>query len=471
MMELSRYLNPIIKWWWLIVGSMLIAAVSSFLIVRNQPNVYQAHSTLMIGNFIENPNPNSNEYYVAQQLAASYADIANRDLIQSETIKALNLSVMPANFTRAIPNTSLIEISVNDTDPKRAQVVANELANQLIKHSPTGTKPEDVARQAFINEQLDKLQIQINDTQNEIEKLQQQLGELSGAQEISNLQTQITAQQQKFSSLQSNYASLLVTSQKGATNSLTVIEQAGLPTSPISPNRILITGLAAGMGLVISSLAVYGIDFLDDTIKTDEEISAILDAPVLGHIGEIDASKSQLIFIKEEPRSPISDAFRLLRTNIEFILEQNEYKVIMVSSPEASDGKSIISINLATSMAQSDGKNVLLIDSDLRRPTLHKFIGLPNEVGLSDICLGKTKVTDAIKPGENGDVNFIPAGTPPPSPVELISTYTMNRTLNELRSLADIVILDCPPIFLADTIILSKKVDGIVIVVSFKSNP
>lgn len=465
-MDLKQYVKPLLKWWWLIILSMVVAAVSSYMAVRKEPNTYQAHTTLMIGNFIADPNPNSSEFYLAQQLASAYADIANRELMQGETLKALGLQYLPINSTRAIPNTSLLEIDVNDTDPQRAQVVANELANQLIKHSPSRITPEDEERQKFINDQLDKLQNQMTTTQSDIEKLQQQLGDLTSAREIADLQNQITSLQQKFTSLQANYASLLATSQKGSVNTLSIIEPAGLPTNPIGPNRLMIVALASAIGLALASLAAYGIEALDDTLKSAEEINHLIKLPILGYIGEIPPNKNRLTYVVEEPRSQISDSFRLLRTNLEFLGIKNPLQVIMISSPEVSDGKSTVASNLAASIAQSQNKRVILIDADLRKPTLHNGLTVVNRNGLSDICMGKVNIQDAMIPWGDGAFNFIPAGTLPQNPVELLSSYKISQTIEEIRSYADVIIIDTPPIFLADTLVLSGKADGVLIVIT-----
>src|SRR4030095_16971638 len=131
-MELNRYIFPLRKWWRLVLASTLIAAVFSSLSILRQPTIYQARTTLMIGMTINNPNPSSNELSLGQQLAAAYADLANREILLNATKNALGVDQLPEYIARALPNTQLIELTVNDTDPQRAQIVANELANQLI---------------------------------------------------------------------------------------------------------------------------------------------------------------------------------------------------------------------------------------------------------------------------------------------------------------------------------------------------
>src|SRR6185503_9748359 len=171
-MELTKYIFPLRKWWWLVAASTLIAASFSSLSTLRQPTIYQARITFMIGTTITNPNPSSSELFLGQQLAASYADLANREIVQNAAKNALVLDQLPEYFARALPNTQLIEITVNDTRPERAQIVANELAAQLMLLSPINAQSEERGRQEFVHERLNSLEAQIKETEAEIEKLQ-----------------------------------------------------------------------------------------------------------------------------------------------------------------------------------------------------------------------------------------------------------------------------------------------------------
>ena len=215
-MDLSVYYKPLMRMWWLLAAAAFIAAISTFTTVRQQPATYQAKTTLMIGQFIEAPNPSSGEFFLAQQLASAYADITNRKPIREATMQALGLDQLPNYFARAIPDSLLIEIFVTDINPLRAQVVANELANQLILQSPGADLSSDQVRREFINGQLDDIQSKIVETQDEIASLQEKLGSLNSASEIQDTQTLITAQQQKLTTLQSTYATLLSNTEQGA---------------------------------------------------------------------------------------------------------------------------------------------------------------------------------------------------------------------------------------------------------------
>lgn len=462
-MDLKKYFLPLVKWWWLILAAAVIAAVASFLIVRRQPPVYQSKSTLMIGRIIQDPNPNSSEFYLSQQLAAAYADIAQRDPVQKAVKDALGLPVLPEYNLRVSGNSSLIDITVVDTDRMRAQAVANELAIQLIKQSPSGLKPEDQPRQTFINSQLDQLQGQINQTQNDLDKLVQKLGSLNSAKEIADTQTQISAQQDKLTSLRTNYANLISSTQGGATNSLTLLEPAVVPDRPIGPNKPLIVLATTLIGAFLAVLAAYGIEALDNTMKTPEEFKEAVNLPILGNIAEMPRGVAKKTYVLDDPVSPIADAFRMLRVNLEFLSAKKRLRVILISSSDAADGKSTVAANLAASLAQAK-KRVILVDADFRNPSLHTMIEGEVKGGLCDICMGSTTIDDALVPFVHDNLKIIPAGIIPPDPTELLGSPQMMRVIDNLLKISDFIILDCPPMFLADTVILAGKADGILLV-------
>ena len=197
-MEVKKYVYPLLRWWWLLVATTLIGGIFSYLATLRQPTVYQARTTVMIGAAINDPNPSNTEFTLSQQLAAAYADIAKRELVRNATMDSLGLRSLPEYYVQALPNTQIIEIIVTHTMPERAQAVANELANQLILLSPTSAGPEELNRQEFVNEQLNLLEVQIEETQGEIEKLQAELGNLVSAQQINSTQNQISALQSKL---------------------------------------------------------------------------------------------------------------------------------------------------------------------------------------------------------------------------------------------------------------------------------
>jgi len=463
-MNLRAYVAPLLKWWWLLLAAPALAGGSSYLAVKDLPSSYQTHATLMIGTVIQDPTPNSGDLFLAQQLASSYADIANRQPLRDRTMSALRLSFLPSTFVRSVPNSTLIEVWVTDIDPVRAQVVANEMANQMILTSPGAADSADATRQKFINDQLDNLQSQIQETDLQIQNLQEQLGTLNAASQISDIQNQIAAQQAKLHVLQSNFAALLATSQQGATNTLSLIEAAPLPFGPIGPNRLLTVAIAAAIGLGMAALAAYGIEALDDTVKPDEDFGQLVNAPVLAQIGEISHSGGQGVYIADNPQSLVAEAFRSLRTNLEFAAVDRPLKTLLITSASPSDGKTLVASNLAAMIAKG-GKRVTLLDADLRNPGIHARFGLSNTLGLSDVFLGKLNIANAVNPWDDDHLGVIPAGSPPPNPTELISSEKMDDIVVALKEQADFVVIDAAPFVIADAWVLAAKVDAVLMVI------
>ena len=200
-MELRQYFNTIRKWLWLILLATLVATVSSFIATRQQPPIYSSKTTLIVGSTIENPNPTGNDIWLGQQLAQTYAELAKRDAIKQGAMQALGLTWLPQYSVTLVPNTQLLEINVVDTDPVRAQAVAQEVARQLIEQSPSAPEREQIDRQAFVTKQLQELETNIDATKVRIEELQTQLAGMFSARQIADTQTQIAALGAKASQL------------------------------------------------------------------------------------------------------------------------------------------------------------------------------------------------------------------------------------------------------------------------------
>jgi len=465
-MDLNKYIFPLRKWWWLLVASTLIAAIFSSLSILRQPTIYQARTTLMIGTTINNPNPSGNELFLGQQLAGAYADLANREIVLNATKNALGMNQLPAYIARALPNTQLIEITVNDTVPARAQTVANELAAQLILLSPINAQSEDQERQDFVHQRLNNLEAQIKETETEIEKLQEELANTFSAQQINDKENQIASLQSKLNAMENNYGLLLSNTQQGAINTLTIIESAGLPSNPIGRMKGLSILLAAAVGFVLAACEAYLLEFLDDSLKSADDVERLFSDPIIGRIFEQGDGKKEenRLYDANDLRHPIAEAFRALRTNIEISNADRPLKTILVTSADIGDGKTSVAANLALSIAQTE-KEVVLLDVDLRRPSIHEFFELDNDRGLVDLISGRAALSDVLQLEKDSRVAVLTAGDRPPNPTELLSSKKMNHLMSQLEESADVVIIDGPPFIVADAMVMASKVDGVLLVV------
>jgi len=176
-------------------------------------------------------------------------------------------------------------------------------------------------------------------------------------------------------------------------------------------------------------------------------------------------NNNEVVYVAQQPRSPISEAFRVLRTNLEFASVQKPIHTILVTSPGPAEGKSTVAVNLAAILALS-GKRVALLDADMRRPHVHRFLGLPNRDGLSNLFRIQRDVHSASRTKlELPQLMVITSGSLPPNPAELLGSDKMSQILDELRKLVDVVVIDTPPSLVADAQILAGKVDAVLFVI------
>lgn len=484
-MELRAFIKPLIKWWWLIMVSALLAGLTSFYVVSQQPPIYQARVTLLIGSAINNPNPTGNEFWLSQQLAQTYSDIAQREVVSNAVMEELGLTWLPAYTAQSVNNTQLLEIRVNDSSPERAMVVANELANQLILRTPTsGNQQGDTERQAFISQQLNDLEINIEQTNEEILAKQTELAGLFSARQIADAQTQIRALEAKRDTMRANYASLMASTSQGAVNSLSVIEPATLPKSPVGPEVLMTVLTAAAIGLSLGVGAAYLLEYLDDTIKDPEGIKRATELPTLTGIPDYkkETGGRRGLVTVSQARSPVAESYRTLRTAILFSNVDRQVRTIAVSSANPREGKSVTSANLAVVLAQG-GNRVLLIDADLRRPTQHEIFSKPSDYGLTNLLLDMPPTFDSSELGEifsqlsrailttpvNG-LFLMTCGNIPPNPAEVIGSHRMNTLIKALSTRFDFVVIDTSPIMpVTDAVVLSTRVDTMLLVANSNS--
>lgn len=463
-MTIKDFINPLLKWWWLLALATVVAGVSAYYATAPLPPIYQARTTIIVGGVITDPNPDGTGMRISISLAETYATLAHREPVRIATMEALGLSRLPEYSARQLPNNQMIEIAVIDTNPQRAQAVAQELAHQLILASPTSSEQQNQARLDFINRQLDDLQEEMSSVQEALLVKQEELLDATSAVQLADIQAEINALQGKQTTLQSIYANLLANTSRGAANTLSIIEPATLPNWPIGPNKPLIIALVSAIGFVLAGSAAHLLEFMDKTLKTPEDISRVLQVPVIGFIGEMEKSKKEWDYVAESPRSPIAEAFRALRTNIEFAGVDQPIRTLLITSADAADGKTTVATNLGITIAQGD-KKVVVMDADLRRPHIHQSLNIQVQPGLSDVFRDRVNVFDSVRAWKDRRVTVMTAGTPPPNPAELLGSKKMDQILNSLQEVVDVVVIDGPPFVVTDAAVLASKVDAVLLVI------
>lgn len=472
-MELRQYFSVIWKWMWLIVLSTILAAGSSYFASRAATPLYQTKTTLMVGRATQNPDPNSADLYTGQQLAYTYSQLARREPVLKGAASSLGLDLSweaLANQVSAniVPNTQLLEISVIDTNPYRAKALADAIAQNLILQGPAGSSGVSSEELSFIQSQLDELKVKISDGQNEIERLRQELDAANSSLLIQDLQNQINILDTKISGWQSTYSQLLDSLQGGNVNTLTVVEEATIPTYPISPNIKMNVLVAAAIGLALAVGGIVLMEYLDDTVKTPEDIQRITKLPTIGTIAQIKGkTHAEKLVAIHKPLEPIVESFRALRTNIQYSSQENPIKSLLITSPGPEEGKSICLANLGVVMAQS-GMKVVIVDADFRRPIQDEIFGLSNQAGLSNVILDEnTSILNLLKNTKINNLRVLTSGILPPNPDLLMEAERFKMVLTQLETVADIILVDSPPVLVvADAAILGTQVNSVILLVS-----
>jgi capsular exopolysaccharide synthesis family protein len=281
--------------------------------------------------------------------------------------------------------------------------------------------------------------------------------------------------------MQTNYVDLIYSTSQGAINSLSVLEEAVVPAQPIGPNRFSTVATAAAIGFVLGAIAAYLLEYLDDTVKTPEDVEQLTELPTLAGIAayEADGDAQYSLITRNKPRSPIAEAYRGLRTAIIFTNVDKPTRSILITSPSPAEGKSITAANLGVVMAQA-GHRVLIVDADLRRPRQHKIFDLSgNNFGLTNLLLkmlleqdGRTVsentaelLEGAIHETQQPGLYLLNSGPLPPNPAELVGSEKMGKLLETLEAYFDMVIIDSPPcLAVTDAVVLSTRVDGVALI-------
>lgn len=281
-------------------------------------------------------------------------------------------------------------------------------------------------------------------------------------------QAAIDLYQQIYETLLSNYEAVRLSRVRDVSNIIQV-EAALPPENPISPRTLINIIFGGILAVLLTGAFVFVIEYLDDSLKSPEEISNLFNAPVLGYIGEIpsneqDNQDNAIPYIVNKPHSIFAESFRILRTNLVFCSLDTPLKTILITSPSRGEGKTTVACNLAISIAQS-GKQVTLIDADLRRPRIHQELKLNNRTGLSDLLREEAIFYNAVQYIKQDNLTILTSGSLPPNPTDVLNSEKMLSILEEISAKSDLVIIDSPPTILADTSVLATRVDGNLVVV------
>lgn len=460
------------RWLLCAVLPALLVAAAAYVHTGSEPKVYQASATL----YVQQPSsdtslPGSTDIYSSQAVIPTYTQMIGSPVIARAVDHAMahhypgydlgahDLKVGGAG-PGATQGTQLMTVTVVDTRPGRAAAAANTVATSFI------AVVSQIERVRFLGGER-AVQQQLNAAQANIQLVSQQLASSrSSGEGRNNLKAQLAA-------YQSIYRTLLASSQEfhvrrdTALNAVKVFSPALLPAGAIGPHPTQAALLFGFLALMIGVAGILAYDYFDDRPRQPREVEEVVGAPILGTVQRFDPARygSALVTCADE-RSPLAEAYRIIRTNLQFSDVDQPPRCIVVTSALPTEGKSTTVSNLAQVFAEA-GRLVALVDGDLRRPTLHRILAAEWTDGLTNLLTGsECRGKPGIQQTEEPNLLLVASGPPPPRPADLLGSERMGELVEHLQDVADLVLLDSPPVLaVTDAAILATISDGVILVV------
>ncbi|MEM7129385.1 MAG: polysaccharide biosynthesis tyrosine autokinase [Chloroflexota bacterium] len=479
--EIKALFKIVWRWLWLLILCVLISAVTAYTLSTMIVPVYRASTTLLIDS-ARTPEGASNvqDLIFLERLAQTWARLMeqNSTLVEIADQLEIDADVLKKDVVdrqvTPLRDTQLMRIDIESVSPTLAALVANTMPgvfsaqlNSVQTDRYSGLKSNLQRDLQGLEEDIRSKQIQISDLP-EVRTSQEDFEFMSLQSELSELLTDRRNLRNQLESIRLTEAQ--------STDGLAVVEAAEVPVTPIRPRILINTALASIAGLLVALAFVFLIEFLDDRLRSPREIRSLVDLPLLGSIAVMpkrgkqstkNTGTNEALITLREPRHPLSEAYRGIRTALQFDNIDEPFKTIVVTSALPNEGKSTTAANLAIVMAQA-GYKVALIDADMRKSSVHQIFDIPTRPGLIDaIMLEESQPLRFSPERQIRNLYIMPTGLRPPNPAELLGSKRMKLLIDRVKSAVDIVIFDTPPVLaVTDAQILSTVADKVLLVVS-----
>lgn len=400
------------------------------------------------------------------------------EVIKTEPVQDLvrkKLGSAPPASVESIGQTDLIAIRAESTRPELAAAAANAYADSYIEFRRKQTIDNLLATTQQLETKIADLQKQIDENNSQLDRAPvctDPKADAAACAVRSNIEQNVTQLRTSLSSQQAALRVRLDALQvdKALSNGgAQVVTPASTPSAPFVPTPRRNAMLGALLGLMIGVGLAFLLEHLNESVMGQEDFERALPGiPVVGLVPLVADWKSredtQLVSIKE-PTSPAAEAYRILRTSIQFLGLDRELHLVQITSAGAQEGKSTTLANLAVAFAGS-GLRTVAVCCDLRRPRLHKFFNMSNEIGFTSVLCGDAPLAEALQPVPGQDRLFLLASGPiPPNPAEVLSSPRTTKLLKNIAAYADVVLIDSPPVLpVTDALVLSQQVDSTVLV-------
>lgn len=446
-MTLGDYLGVLRRRKWLVAIPVIVVTVVALALTFSQTKLYRASTEVLVKEPPSATAIGAPERPMQQRVLQNELQRAQGSEMRRQVREVVGAEPLIGVKLAASEDVDVFVFVGESSDPQAAADAANAYAQVYISE-----------RRASLTVDLEA---QATVVVGELERLDGELPEVSDVEERTSLEIQRDSYQFQLDQLTT---SINLAQRSGAS----VIDAAQVPSAPFDPKPVRIGAIAIAFGLMLGLAAALATDFFDNSLRGEDDLAATSKLTVLGVIPRLKNWKKGEPFVvtRDDPTSATAEAYRAFRTAVHFSTFARGLKVIQITSPKPGDGKTTTSTNLAVASARA-GQSVLLIDCDLRRPRVHRFFDLPNEVGFTTVMVGGTLEEVVQKIDGEPNLSVISSGPIMPDPSELLSSPIAQRFVESTRTRFDLVIIDSPPVLVvADPLVISSSADGVVLVTS-----
>ena len=470
------------RWPLVVLVAVVAGGTAAGLTVRRAP-VYEAKAAILL-------QPKTDEQLLANTGGGrAFTEKGNEaeteiEVMQSETVHSVVRSKLgrdPKVEIEIRGATDVLDIRARSTDPVAAAAEATTFAEVYVELRRT-QRVEDVLKTGeLIRAQLLELDKKLDELERPLRELDARLGATTNTLQRPQLEQQrrafaddIAAERRALesrrSSLDEQLNRLQLLSGLGTSGGVQLVSKAEVPTQPVSASPLRNAGLGLLGGLVMGLGVAFLLDQFDDRLRHKEELEAGSGVPVLGFLPMVTQRRAwERVVAFTSPSSPTAEAYRTLRTSLQFMGIDRPIGCLQVTSPTSAEGKTTVVTNLAASFAQA-GQRVIVLDCDLRRSQVHERFGVSNKRGFTSVLLAECVLADVVITLEDEPfLAVVPAGPAPPNPSELLTSPAALAILNALRKNCDILIVDSPPVLpVTDALVIAGHVDATLLVARAK---
>lgn len=460
--SLMEYVYLLWHWAWLIILAGVLAGGAAYITSIRTTPVYQTTTRLLVN---DPPGMRSLDYTsmaTTQTMIQTFSRMLTDTPVLDKVIEKLRLNMSAATLrgsisVQVIQGTQILSVNVEDTIPARAVDIANTIGQVCADRISELQSERYSATRDSLQKQVANMERQINETNIQLDEV------IDPAQKL-QLESRLTEYRKLYSNLVTNYEQVRLAEAQTITG-VAQIQPAELSVTPIRPNTNQNTTLAVMVGILLAVATIFTINIFDDTIRNPDEIRQKFNLPILGMIARHPVPEGKPI-AQDQPRSPVAESFRALRTNIMYSAVDAPLRRIIITSATPQDGKTTVTANLGVVMANNEHK-VTIIDADMRRPQIHRRFGLPNRSGLSFLFVSPLEeISEAIQSTDIPGLTIVTSGVLPPNPVELLVSRKMIQIFDRLNQDSDMILIDTPPLLsVTDAAALAPLIDGVVLVV------